>query len=91
MDVNTCGKKAPESGFKGAGGAIFTRFYPNCYNLSDGEKQYIFDERERLKIKVGGKRKSFNNKNRAGMHPSSPKKLSGSGDPMRDLIFGIQM
>ena len=25
-DVNTCGKKVPESGFKGAGGAIFTGF-----------------------------------------------------------------
>ena len=24
--VNTCGKKAPDSGFKGSGGAIFTRF-----------------------------------------------------------------
>ena len=28
-DVNTCGKKARKSGVKGAGGAIFTRFYPN--------------------------------------------------------------
>ena len=73
VDVNTCGDKAPESGVKGAGGAIFTRFYPNCYHLSDGEKQYIFDERETLNIKGGGKCKSFDNKNRAGLHPSSQK------------------
>ena len=30
-DVNTRGEKKPESGFKGAGGAIFTGFYPNWY------------------------------------------------------------
>ena len=30
VDVNTCGEKAPEIGVKGAGGAIFTGFYPNC-------------------------------------------------------------
>ena len=73
-DVNTYNKKSPESGVKGAGGAIFAIFYPNWSKLSDGEKQSIFDERGRLNIKSGGKRKSFNNKNRAGLHPSSPKK-----------------
>ena len=72
--VNTCGEKAPEIVVKGAGGAIFTRFYPNWSKLLDGEKQSFFDERERLNIKVGGKRKYFDKKNRAGMHPSSPKK-----------------
>ena len=44
-DINTCDEKAPESGVKGAGGAIFTGFYPNWSNLLDGEKQSIFDER----------------------------------------------
>ena len=66
-DVNTCGKKAPESGVKGAGGAIFTWFYPNCSKLLDRDKIYIFDERERLNMKGRG------NKNRAGLHLSSPK------------------
>ena len=33
-DVNTRGKKAPKSGVKGAGGAIFTGFYPNWSKLS---------------------------------------------------------
>ena len=28
--------KALESGIKGAGGAVFTKFYPNWSNLSDG-------------------------------------------------------
>ena len=28
-DVNTCGKKSPERGVKGAVGAMFTWFYPN--------------------------------------------------------------
>ena len=73
-DVNTRGKKAPEIGVKGAGGAIFIGFYPNWSKLLDREKQYIFDERERLNIKGGGKRKSFDKKNRAGLHPSSPKR-----------------
>ena len=41
--INTLGKKAPESSVKGAGGTIFNGFYPNWYNLSDREKQYIFD------------------------------------------------
>ena len=70
VDVNTCGNKAPEIGVKGAGGAIFTRFYPNCYKLLDGEKQSTFDNRETINIKVGGKCKSFDSKNRAGLHPS---------------------
>ena len=35
VDINTCGKKAPESGVKGAGGAIFTRFYPNWSKISE--------------------------------------------------------
>ena len=74
MDVNNCGKKAPESGSKGECGAIFTCFYPNRSNLSDTEKQYIFDERERLNIKGGGKHKSFENKNRSVLHPSSQEK-----------------
>ena len=56
--VNTRGKKVTESSVKGAGGAIFNRFYPNWYKLSDGENQYIFDEMEKLNIKIGGKRKS---------------------------------
>ena len=73
-DVNTCVNKSPESGFKGAGGAIFTGFYPNWSKLSYGEKQYIFEERDRINIKGGGKRKSFYKKNGAGLHPSSPKK-----------------
>ena len=32
-DVNTCGDKTPESGIKGAGGAIFTGFYPNLSKI----------------------------------------------------------
>ena len=55
--------------------------------LSDGEKKSIFDEREQLNIKGGGKRKSFNNKNRAGLHPSSPEKESGSGDKKREISY----
>ena len=42
--------------------------------LSYKEKQYIFDKRERLNIKGGGNHKSFDKKNRVGLHPSSPKK-----------------
>ena len=42
-DVNTRGKKAPEIGVKGAGGAIFIGFYPNWSKLLDREKQSIFD------------------------------------------------
>ena len=60
--VNTHGEKAPESGVKGSGGAIFTGFHPNWYNLLDREKQSIFDNRERLKIKGGGKLKSSDKK-----------------------------
>ena len=41
--------------------------------LSDGENKSIFDKRERLNIKCGGKCKSLDNKNRSGMHLSSPK------------------
>ena len=66
-DVNTRGEKAPESGVKGAGGAIFIGFYPNWSKLLEREKQSIFDEREKLNIKGGGKRKSFDNKNRSAM------------------------
>ena len=44
-DVNTCGKKAPDSGVKGEGGTIFTGFCPNFSNLSDGKKQFFFDKR----------------------------------------------
>ena len=44
-DVNTCGKKAPENGAKGAGGEIFTGFYSNWSKLSEREKKSIFDER----------------------------------------------
>ena len=43
--VNTCGEKAPESGVRGAGGTIFTGFYPNWSKLLEREKQAIFDER----------------------------------------------
>ena len=32
-DINTCGDKAPDSGVKGAGGEIFTGFYPNWSKL----------------------------------------------------------
>ena len=56
-DVKTRGEKAAESGVKGVGGAIFTGFYLNWSKLSDGEKQCIFDKREQLNIKGGGKRK----------------------------------
>ena len=45
VDVNTCGEKSPEICVKGAGGAIFTGFYPNWSKLSNGEKQSIFDKR----------------------------------------------
>ena len=38
-DVNTRSEKVPESGVKGAGGAIFTGFYPNWSKLSDEEKK----------------------------------------------------
>ena len=33
-NFNTRGKKAPERGVKGSGGAIFTGFYPNWSKLS---------------------------------------------------------
>ena len=61
-DVNAHGKKAPESGVKGAGGAIFTGFYPNWSKLSGVEKQSILDERQLINIKDGGKRKFSDNK-----------------------------
>ena len=76
VDINTRDEKAPESGVKEAGGAIFTGFYPNWPKLLDREKQSIFDERERLNIKGEGKHKSFDKKNRAGLHPSSSKKAA---------------
>ena len=65
VDVSTHCKKAPESDAKGAGGAIFTVFYPNWAKLPDGDKQSIFDEKDQLNIKGGGKCKSFRKKNRA--------------------------
>ena len=74
VDVTTRRKKAPESGIKGAGVTIFTGFYLNWSKLSDREKQYIFNEREQLDIKGGGKRKYSDKKNRSGLHPSSPKR-----------------
>ena len=73
-DINTCGKNVPESGVKGSGDAILTRFYPYWSKLLDLEKQSIFYNREWLNIKGGGKSKSSDKKNRSGMHPSSPKK-----------------
>ena len=36
VDVNTHAEKAPESGIKGAGGAIFAGFYLNWSDLLDG-------------------------------------------------------
>ena len=62
VDFNTCDEKAPENGFKRADGAIFTRFYSNWFNLLDGYKQSIIDDRERLNINGGGKHKSFDKK-----------------------------
>ena len=72
--VNNCGKKAPERGVIGVGCAIFTGLYPNWSKLLNREKKCIFDKRGRLNIKGVGKRKSFNKKNRSGLHPSSPQK-----------------
>ena len=57
--ANSCGKKASESGFKGAVGTILTGFYSNFSKLSDGEKKSIFNERDQLNINGGWKRKSF--------------------------------
>ena len=71
--VNTCGEKSPESGINGAGGTIFTGFYPNWSKPSDREKQYIFDKRDWLNIKGVGNRKYFDKQNRPGLHPSSLK------------------
>ena len=85
-DVNTCDEKAPESGVKGAGDPIFTGFNPNGSKLSDGEKQSIFDKRERLNIKGGGKRKSSDKKNRAGLHPSSQKNKADQ-DIQREISY----
>ena len=84
--VNTRGKNSPESGVKRSGGAIFTGFYPNRSNLSDGDNKYVFNKSEWLNIKAGWLCKYFENKNRAELHPSN-KKESGSEDPTRDLIF----
>jgi hypothetical protein len=44
------GGSAPESGIKGPDGVIFTGFYKNFQQLSDEDKQAIFDERKRLNI-----------------------------------------
>ena len=74
MYVNTRGKKARERGVKVTGGTIFTRFYPDWFKLSKGEKKSIFDERERLNIKGRGKHKSFDKKNRAELYPSGTKR-----------------
>ena len=74
--VNTHGEKAPESGVKGSGGAIFTGFHPNWYNLLDREKQSIFDDRERLKIKGGGKLKSSDKKKQIRASSIKSKKKS---------------
>ena len=62
VDVNTCGDKSQESGVKGSGGTIFTGFYPYWSNILSGEKQSVFDKRDQLNIKGGGKRKSVDKK-----------------------------
>ena len=59
---------------KGAGGAIFTRFYPNWSKLSDGEKKSIFDERKWINIKGGGRRKYFNKKKQSRAESIKSKK-----------------
>ena len=72
-DINTRGKKAPESGGEGAGGTIFTRFYPNWSKILDGDQQSIFEEIYQINIKGGWKRKSLNKINIAGLHTPSKK------------------
>jgi hypothetical protein len=44
---------APESGVKGPDGVIFTGYYSNFAQLSDADKQTIFDERKRLGVTNG--------------------------------------
>ena len=61
-DVNTRGKKTPESGVNESDGTIFTGFYPNWSEILNGEKKSILDKRERLNIKGGGKCKYFDKK-----------------------------
>jgi hypothetical protein len=47
--IETSGS-APATGIKGSDGTIFTGFYKNFSQLSDDDKQAIFDERKRLNI-----------------------------------------
>ena len=45
VDVKTTGKKSPESGFKGAGNAIFTGFYPQLVQaIGRRETIYLWQE-----------------------------------------------
>jgi hypothetical protein len=56
--VDSQGKPlAPEGGVKSTDGTIFTGYYPNWQQLSDANKQSVYDERARLDIKnVRGKK-----------------------------------
>ena len=80
VDVNTCGKKSPERGVKGAGGAIFTGFYPNWSKLSDGEKNIYLtrgsDSTSRVEVSASP---STRKHSRAVSFKS--KKQSGSVEP----------
>ena len=48
--VETQNGAAPSKGVKGANGKIYTGYYKNFQQLSDDDKQAIFDERKRLGI-----------------------------------------
>ena len=85
-DVNTRGEKVPESGVKGAGGAIFTGFYPYWSKLSDGDKQYIFYDKEQLNIKGGGKRKYFDKKKQS-RDVSIKTKKKASQEIQREILY----
>jgi hypothetical protein len=50
MDTSGRSGSAPASGIKLSDGSIFTGFYKNFNQLSDQDKQGIFDERKRLGI-----------------------------------------
>jgi hypothetical protein len=63
----------PESGIRGPDGVIFTGFYKNFQQLSENDKQAIYDERKRLNI-VPKKSRSERTKKRTTSAIKSKKK-----------------
>jgi hypothetical protein len=69
------GSSAPEGGVKAADGTIFTGFYPQWTQLSDANKQAVYDERKRLNIKPKGKKPPHRGGSNASAIKTNKKKI----------------